>query len=86
MAKSYRGKRRYFKKFRTRRLFKECQFCKEGRNPDYKDIEELRKYLHQTGKITSREVNSNCAKHQRKLARAIKRARFLALLPFVQKV
>ena len=86
MAKSYRKKRRYYRKFRTRRLFKECQFCKEERNPDYKNIEELERYLHQTSKISSRKVNSNCAKHQRKLARAIKRARFLALLPFVQKV
>ncbi|MBL7159005.1 30S ribosomal protein S18 [Candidatus Microgenomates bacterium] len=54
--------------------------------PDYKDIARLRRYLSEAGKITSRKVNGNCAKHQRKTARAIKRARFLALLPFVQKL
>lgn len=85
MAKSYR-KKRYYKKFKFKRRFKECQFCKEGMKPDYKDIARLRRYLSEAGKITSRKVNGNCAKHQRKTARAIKRARFLALLPFVQKL
>jgi len=81
MAKPYR-KKRLFRKFRTRRLFKECQFCLSEKDPDYKDIDQLSQYLHRTSKITSRKVNCNCAKHQRKLTQAIKRARFLALLPF----
>lgn len=85
MAKSYR-KRRYYKKFSFRQQFKRCQFCKEKEEPDYKDVDKLRRYLSDAGKITPRKANGNCAKHQRKLARAIKRARFLALLPFVQKV
>lgn len=84
MAKSYK-KTRYYEKIKFRRRFDECQFCKEKEEPDYKDVDGLNRYLHKTGKITSRKVNGNCAKHQRRLARAIKRARFLALLPFVQK-
>jgi len=85
VGKSYR-KKRYYKKFKSRRRFEECQFCKEEKEPDYKDVDRLDKYLYETGKITSRKINSNCAKHQRRLARAVKRARFLALLPFVRRV
>lgn len=81
-----RRKTRYYKKFKFRRKFKECQFCKERKELDYKDVDKLGKYLYETGKITSRKINGNCAKHQRRLARAIKRARFLALLPFVRRV
>lgn len=84
MVKPYK-KTRAYEKFKFRRRFGECQFCKEKEEPDYKDIDRLGKYLHKTGKITSRKVNGNCAKHQRRLARAIKRTRFLALLPFVQQ-
>lgn len=85
MPKSYRRKR-YYRKFKLRRLFRKCQFCQEGKEPDYKDFKKLKLYLHETGKITSRKVNGNCAKHQRRLARAVKRARLLALLPFVSRV
>lgn len=82
MARS-RGRNIYHKRLRPRRLFEECQFCRNEKNPDYKNIEELEKYLRKTAKITPRKNNGNCAKHQRRLATAIKRARLLALLPFV---
>ena len=85
MAKSYK-KKGFRKKFKPRRIFEECQFCKQKKLPDYKKVSELKKYIRETGKITSRKINSNCAKHQRKLAKAIKRARHLALLPFIQRV
>jgi len=49
---------------------------------DYKDVEQLKKFLTERGKILPHRVTGNCAKHQRQLARAIKRARFMALLPF----
>ena len=85
MARST-AKKKYLRKFRVKRLFKECQFCQGKKNPDYKNIDQLGHYLYRTGKITSRKVNGNCANHQRKLTQAIKRARFLALLPFVQRI
>ncbi|MBN1263134.1 MAG: 30S ribosomal protein S18 [Candidatus Pacebacteria bacterium] len=83
MTRSQQKNKKYFRKFKVRQLFEECQFCRGKKEPDYKGFEDLEKYLSRTGKITSRKVNSNCAKHQRRLAKAIKRARFLALLPFV---
>lgn len=85
MAKPYK-KAKYYRAFKQKRLFEKCQFCKEKSKPDYKDVGKLKGYIKETGKITSRKVNGNCAKHQRRLAKAIKRARFLALLPFIQRV
>jgi small subunit ribosomal protein S18 len=49
---------------------------------DYKEFDKLRKYVTERGKIIPRRVTGTCAKHQRQLTRAIKRARILALLPF----
>jgi small subunit ribosomal protein S18 len=51
-------------------------------NIDYKEAEKLRRYITDRGKIVPRRVTGTCAKHQRQLTGAIKRARFLALLPF----
>jgi len=62
----------------------ECRFCREKINYiDYKDIDGLQKLLTQRGKIFSRKRSGNCAAHQRKAQIAIKRARFMALLPYV---
>lgn len=61
-----------------------CYFCEEGIDHiDYKDIETLQQFLTDRGKIRSRRQTSTCAQHQRQLARAVKRARHVALLPFV---
>ena len=61
-----------------------CRFCKEKRdNIDYKDIDTLKDYITERGKILSSRITGTCAKHQRCLSRAIKRARFMALLPYV---
>ena len=49
---------------------------------DYKDINRLRRYINERGKILPRRMSGNCAKHQRQLSEAIKRARAIALLPF----
>ena len=57
-------------------------YCPKGRCFDYKDIKTLRHYLTESGKIKPRRQTGNCARCQRDLARAIKRARHLALLPF----
>jgi small subunit ribosomal protein S18 len=52
---------------------------------DYKDVPRLRRYLSERGKILPRRISGNCAKHQRQLTMAIKRARNIALLPFTQE-
>jgi small subunit ribosomal protein S18 len=65
---------------------KPCSFCQSGKNPDYKKVEELTHLITDRGKIISRGRTGLCAKHQRKLAREVKRARHLALLPFVVRV
>ena len=60
-----------------------CRFCREAVSYiDYKDIETLSKLLTSRGKIFSRKRSGNCAGCQRKVKKAIKRARFIALLPF----
>jgi len=60
-----------------------CRFCRRGEKyVDYKDIETLQKLLTHRGKIYSRKRSGNCAGCQRKVKRAIKRARLMALLPF----
>jgi small subunit ribosomal protein S18 len=64
---------------------KVCRFCERNlRDIDYKAVEILRKYIPDRGKIAPRRVTGTCAFHQRKLARAVKRARNMALLPFVE--
>lgn len=63
---------------------KVCRFCAEKvRDVDYKQIQILRAFTTDTGKILSARITGNCAGHQRQLTRAIKRARNLALLPYV---
>ena len=52
---------------------------------DYKDVDKLKKYVSDKGKILPRRVTGNCAKHQRKVTEAVKRARTIALLPFTVK-
>ncbi len=68
-------------KFRRKRV---CNFCQEGViYIDFKEEKKLLKYLTEQGKIIPRHTSGTCAKHQRQLAKAIKRARHLALIPFV---
>lgn len=59
------------------------EYCPEGRCFDYKDVETLKRFIGETGKIKPRRQTGCCARCQRELAREIKRARHLALLPFV---
>jgi len=75
------------KKKRRRRkiiLNLKCQLCETGtKSVSYKDVYQLKKYTSVRGKIISTEKSGVCHKHQKQLTRAIKRARYLALLPYV---
>ena len=73
------------KPMRVRRAKKkDCVFCVDKVDSiDYKDTAKLRRYITERGKIVPRRISGNCAKHQRQLTEAIKRARQIALLPFV---
>ena len=77
MERNNRGKR-------TRK--KVCAFCVDKVSEiDYKDIAKLRRYLSERGKIVPRRVTGTCACHKRQLTTAIKRARHIALLPYVSE-
>ncbi len=81
-----RGTRRSPKENIRRGKKKVCIFCKEHIAwVDYKDINLLRKFMSDRGKIRARRVSGNCAQHQRDVALAIKTARELALLPYTQR-
>lgn len=62
---------------------KVCRFCAQKLKIDYKEPDALRRFITERGKILPRRITGTCAKHQRKLAVEIKRARAVALLPFV---
>ena len=70
---------------RVRRIRKKfCAFCAEkSTGIDYKDVAKLRKFISESGKIAPRRATGVCAKHQRELAVAIKRARAMALIPYI---
>lgn len=70
-----------------RRRRKVCSFCLERAEViDYKDVTRLRRYLSDRGKILPRRMTGTCARHQRRLTVALKRARHIALLPFQAEV
>ncbi len=61
-----------------------CRFCRDKTDEiDYKDIDVLQKLVTQHGKVFSRKRSGNCARHQRSAMRAIKKARFLGLIPYI---
>jgi len=72
------------RKYKRTSRKKVCTFCVEKADSiDYKDIAKLRKYVTEKGKILPRRQTGTCARHQRMVTNAIKRARFMALLPYV---
>ncbi|MGB9706898.1 MAG: 30S ribosomal protein S18 [Microgenomates group bacterium] len=73
-------------KNRRQRQGKKCFFCEGKATPDYKEVETLRRFISEWGKIIPRSRTGVCAKHQRRLAKEVKRARYLALLPFVARL
>lgn len=71
-----RGKKTFFRK-------KVCRFCTNKGKIDYKDVDGLKRFTTERGKILPRRLTGTCARHQRELTVAIKRARNICLLPFV---
>jgi small subunit ribosomal protein S18 len=78
----YGGRRGRQKVFFKRKV---CRFCKQTVKLDYKEADTLKKFITERGKIIPGRITGTCAKHQRKLAKTIKQARALALIPFVEK-
>jgi len=75
--------KRRFDKRKERPVAKNCPFCAASSEPDYKDIGVLNKYITERGKLLGRARTGVCAKHQRSITSAVKRARLVALLPFI---
>ena len=72
------------KAFRPKRKKKVCAFCAEKvEHIDYKDAAKLRKFVSERSKILPRRITGTCSKHQRELTTAIKRARQIAILPYI---
>jgi len=75
--KKFDSKEKFFRK-------KSCRFCiDKSETIDYKDAMRLKRFITEKGKIMPNRLTGNCAKHQRKIAAAIKRARHIAILPYV---
>lgn len=73
------------KSLRTSFQKKTCRFCKdETRRIDYKDLKTLERFVSERGKIVPSRITGNCARHQRRIAEVVKKARFLALLPYIK--
>jgi small subunit ribosomal protein S18 len=76
------GKRPSLRDGQTRK--RNCYFCREKVDEvDYKNLNQLRRYISEKGKIRSRRITGACRRHQRQVAVAVKRAREMALLPYV---
>ena len=73
--------KKVFKKMPRKKV---CAFCQEKiAEIDYKDVNKLKRYISERGKILPRRITGNCAKHQRALTVAIKRSRHVAIMPYV---
>ncbi len=84
MARDQRGDRGGFRRYFTPRR-KVCRFCQRNlRDIDYKNVDILKRYILERGKISPRRMTGTCAFHQRKISTAIKRARLLAMLPYIE--
>ena len=72
------------KSFKPRKRKKVCAFCADKiEHIDYKDVPRLRKFVSERSKILPRRITGTCAKHQRQLTVAVKRARHIAILPYI---
>jgi len=83
MAKEEKAEKAQFKRFFPAKK-KVCRFCQmDVREINYKNVDILRRYVPEKGKLSPRRTTGTCSFHQRRLAQAVKRARIMALLPFV---
>ncbi len=80
--KTERGEGQRKRPSNMRRRKKVCVFCGKNSEIDYKDVATLKRYVSERGKILPRRITGNCAKHQRALTVAVKRARHIALMPY----
>ena len=80
--KTEKGDAPFRRKSNFHRKKKVCVFCGQDEGIDYKDANLLKKYVSESGKILPRRITGNCAKHQRELTGAVKRARHLAIMPY----
>lgn len=78
-------KKKRFKKVEEK-VLRNCPFCKTKTSPSYKEYEALAKYMSDRAKVLGKDKTGICSKHQRKIAQEIKRARHLALLPYIPSV
>jgi len=79
-------RRRERSEFGMRFRRKVCRFCEDKSGAlDYKDLRRLERLVSERGKILSRRLTGTCARHQRMVQQAVKRARFMALLPYMKK-
>jgi small subunit ribosomal protein S18 len=85
MAREFKPRARTSRSRKTKfREVLKCRFCRDKTEMiDYKDLHILQKLVTSQGKVYSRKRSGNCAKHQRQVCQAIKRARFLGLMPYV---
>ena len=82
-----KGRKKIIKKEKKSLLFRKkfCRFCADKNKViDYKDFKALEMFVKERGKILSSRITGNCAKHQRRIAEEIKKARFLALVPYTR--
>lgn len=80
MEHEYRGGRKFIARPKI------CQFCSEkGLEIDYKNIDLMKRYITEDGKIRPRRQTGTCAKHQRAVAAAVKKSRFIALIPYTSE-
>ncbi len=80
MAATKTTKNKIINTKRSRNANNSCWFCENNIEPDYKEVEIIKSFLSPRGKILNRRISGTCAKHQRKLAKAIKIARLMALI------
>jgi len=74
--------REYKKPAKRQNRKKVCVFCVEKAEIDYKDVARIKRFITENGKILPRRQTGTCSKHQREIANAIKRARYMALIPY----
>ncbi len=72
----------YQRYIRPRRVPKNCEFCASNTLPTFRQLDGITKYISERGKMLAHTLTGVCSRHQRQVAREIKRARFLALLPY----